>query len=173
MPNNPRAGRCDAVTVYLSLGSNLGDRLGNLREALERLRRLQGVAVERVSAVYESEPVGVTDQPRFLNLAARISTTLEPQALLQAVKAIERELGRRPGPRWGPRPIDIDVLLYSDQTLQTPQLTLPHPEMLRRAFVLVPLAEIAPDLALPDGRTPVQHAAPLQAEVVRYADLQV
>jgi 2-amino-4-hydroxy-6-hydroxymethyldihydropteridine diphosphokinase len=168
-----KGGGRERVTVYLSLGSNLGDRLANLHEAVERLRRLEGVSVERVSAAYESEPVGVTDQPRFLNLAAQISTTLDPLELLDAAKRIEREMGRQPGPRWGPRLIDIDLLLYGDASLQSPRLTLPHPEMMRRAFVLVPLAEIAPDLPLPGGGTAAQHARPVQREVERHAVLPV
>jgi len=170
MAGNASASRRDPVTAYLSLGSNLGDRLGRLREAIARLRELDGTSVERVSSVYESEPVGVTEQPRFLNLALQIKTTLEPLELLRAAKRIERELGRRPGPRWGPRPIDIDLLLYGDEAVETPELTLPHPEMMKRAFVLVPLGEIAPDLVLTDGRPAAEHAAQMQAECARYAD---
>ena len=165
--------RAESVTAYLSLGSNLGDRLGRLREALERLGQVDGVRVERVSAVYESEPVGVKDQPRFLNLAARIETTLEPLQLLEAAKRIEREMGRRPGARWGPRPIDIDILTHGDAVVRTARLTLPHGEMMRRAFVLAPLAEIAPELALADGRTAREHASEMEGEYVRHAVLQV
>jgi len=157
--------------AHLSLGSNLGDRLGRLREAVERLGRLDRVAVERVSAVYETDPVGVTDQPRFLNLAARVRTTLQPAELLDAAKRIEHEMGRRPGPRWGPRAIDVDLLTYGDEVVETPRLTLPHAEMMSRAFVLVPLAEIAPDLRLADGRTAGEHAAEKDGGCVRHADL--
>jgi 2-amino-4-hydroxy-6-hydroxymethyldihydropteridine diphosphokinase len=132
------------MRVLLSLGSNLGDRGAHLRAALDALDRLEGVAVTAVSHAYETEPVGKTDQPVFVNVAAEIETDLEPLELLNAVKSIERGLGRVPAERWGPRVIDIDLVLWGETVLRTPELTLPHREFRKRAFVLAPLAEIAP-----------------------------
>jgi GTP cyclohydrolase-4 len=140
------------AVVYLGLGSNLGDRQAHLAEALQRLRG--HVRIERVSPVYETEPLHVTDQPRFLNLAVKGVTTLEPAALLTAVKRIEDRMGRRPGERYGPRPIDIDILFFEGRVIRTEALELPHPRIPERGFVLVPLHDIAPDLRHPvDGRT--------------------
>ena len=134
-------------TIYLSLGSNLGDRVGNLRAALTAL---EGVAeIEKVSSLYETEPVGVVDQPAFLNLAVRGSTQLSPGELLEALKRIERDVGRVPSFRWGPRVVDVDILMYGDLVVDSPDLTIPHKEMMNRAFVLVPLAEIAPESVHP------------------------
>jgi 2-amino-4-hydroxy-6-hydroxymethyldihydropteridine diphosphokinase len=137
------------TVVYLALGSNLGDRRANLAAAVERLR--EHVSVEAVSAVYETEPAYVSDQPRFLNAALRGRTALHPAQLLAFVKGVERDLGRVAGPRFGPRVVDIDILLYGDMAIDTPQLTIPHPRMAERPFVLVPLAEIAHDLVPPGG----------------------
>jgi len=128
--------------VYLGLGSNLGDRDTLLRAALTRLE--QNVRVRRVSSVWDTAPLLVTDQPRFHNIVAEGLTTLDPFALLGVAKAIEEALGRAPGPRYGPRPIDIDILLYDDLALTTPTLTIPHARLSERAFALAPLAEIAP-----------------------------
>jgi len=137
-----------AATVYLSLGANLGDRLANLRLALARLQTL--ARLEEVSSLYETQPQGVSDQPLFLNAVCRVSTGLEPQALLRFLKNVERETGRQPGgERWGPRPIDLDILLYDDRVLDAPELTVPHPRLAERAFVLVPLCELAPELRHP------------------------
>jgi 2-amino-4-hydroxy-6-hydroxymethyldihydropteridine diphosphokinase len=137
---------------YLGLGSNTGDREGNLREALDALVH-HGVAVDAVSSLYETEPVGeFVDQPDFLNAAARVRTKLEPERLLDVCKAIEVEEGRMFGaPRHGPRPIDLDVLLLGDLELEAERLTIPHPELTSRRFVLVPLLELDPELTLPDG----------------------
>lgn len=139
-------------TGYLGLGSNVGDRGGHLRAAVAALRE-HGVEVEAVSSAYETEPVGeVLDQPDFLNAAIRIRTGLEPESLLDLCKAIEVEQGRLfAGPRHGPRPLDVDLLLLGDLVLSTERLTLPHPEVTSRRFVLAPLLELDPDLALPDG----------------------
>jgi 2-amino-4-hydroxy-6-hydroxymethyldihydropteridine diphosphokinase len=131
--------------VFVGLGSNLGDREENLRAALNRISALPGTRVARVSAFLESPPWGVEDQPPFLNAAAELRTGLEPEPLLAAVKEIEREMGRLPTYRWGPRLIDIDVLLYGERRLRTPVLTLPHPRILERPFVWEPLQEIAPE----------------------------
>lgn len=137
---------------YLSLGSNMGDREANLRRAVAALGG-HAVPVEAVSSLYETEPVGeLLDQPDFLNAAARIRTDLEPEDLLDVCKAIEVEEGRMFGaPRHGPRPIDLDVLLLGELELETERLTIPHPELTSRRFVLVPLLELDPQVALPDG----------------------
>jgi 2-amino-4-hydroxy-6-hydroxymethyldihydropteridine diphosphokinase len=129
------------------MGSNQGDREANLRRGLDELRT--HLTLRSVSSIYETEPVGVVDQPAFLNLAAGAETALEPAALLRLVKDIEREVGRRPSYRWGPRVLDIDILLYGDLTVDDAELVIPHREMTNRAFVLVPLAEIAPDVVHP------------------------
>jgi 2-amino-4-hydroxy-6-hydroxymethyldihydropteridine diphosphokinase len=141
------------VTVgYLGLGSNVGDRESQLARAIEDLRA-HSVVVESVSSLYETEPVGeILDQPDFLNAAVRVSTAMGPEELLDVCKAIEAEHGRVfGGPRHGPRPIDIDLLLFGDLALSTERLTLPHPEVTSRRFVLAPLLELDPELALPDG----------------------
>jgi 2-amino-4-hydroxy-6-hydroxymethyldihydropteridine diphosphokinase len=137
---------------YLGLGSNLGERESHLRGAIDDLRG-HDVEVEAVSSLYETEPVGeILDQPDFLNAAIRISTSLEPEQLLDVCKAIEAEHGRAfGGPRHGPRPIDIDLLLLGDIEMSTERLTLPHPEVTSRRFVLAPLIELDPELRLPDG----------------------
>jgi 2-amino-4-hydroxy-6-hydroxymethyldihydropteridine diphosphokinase len=140
------------TTAFLGLGSNVGDRMRNLREAVRRLVSTPGVELGRQSSVYETEPVGeMTDQRDFYNAVVEVRTELEPHRLLDECKRIEGELGRRPGPRHGPRPIDVDLLLVGDATLADERLVLPHPEVTRRRFVLVPLLELDPELALPDG----------------------
>lgn len=142
----------EPITAYLGLGSNLGDRQANLDQALEFLG--QRLRVEKISSIYDSEPVGNTVQPRFLNLVCQVSTNLPPMSLLSLAKGIENKLGRLGGPSGAPRTMDIDILLYGDQVIETPQLVIPHPRMTRRAFVLVPLVEIAPDLVHPvTGKT--------------------
>jgi 2-amino-4-hydroxy-6-hydroxymethyldihydropteridine diphosphokinase len=137
---------------YLGLGSNVGDRRANLQAAVEDLWA-HGVTVLASSSVYETEPVGeVLDQREFYNACVRIETELEPEALLDACKAVERALGRRPGGvRHGPRPIDVDVLLLEGVEHESDRLRLPHREVTTRRFVLVPLLELAPGLELPDG----------------------
>jgi 2-amino-4-hydroxy-6-hydroxymethyldihydropteridine diphosphokinase len=137
---------------YLGLGSNVGERTANLRRAVELLAE-HGVVVEAVSSAYETEPVGeILDQPDFLNAAARIRTDLDPLPLLDLCKVVEAELGRAfGGPRHGPRPIDVDLLLLGDIEFEHERLRLPHAEVTSRRFVLVPLLELDPDLALPDG----------------------
>lgn len=139
-------------TGYLGLGSNVGDRRGHLRAALAALPD-HGVEVAAVSSAYETEPIGeVTEQPDFLNAAARIRTELEPEPLLGVCKAIEAERGRMSaGPRHGPRPLDLDLLLLGDLELSTERITLPHREVVSRRFVLAPLLELDPELTLPEG----------------------
>ncbi len=133
--------------VYLALGSNLGDRADNLERALQALR--SQLVVESVSRCYETEPAYVLDQPRFYNLAGRAVTTMAPLALLHSLKGLETTLGREPGPRFGPRVIDLDLLFYGDLVLTSTELTIPHPRLHERAFVLVPLADLAPDFVHP------------------------
>ncbi len=137
---------------YLGLGSNVGDRASHLRAAVELLRE-GGVEVEAISSAYETEPVGeVLDQPDFLNAAVRIRTELSPEELLDLCKRVEVERGRTlDAPRHSPRPLDVDLLLLGDLELETERLTLPHREVTSRRFVLVPLLELDPELALPDG----------------------
>jgi 2-amino-4-hydroxy-6-hydroxymethyldihydropteridine diphosphokinase len=138
--------------VYLALGSNLGNRRRNLAVALQRLGPL--VRIEAVSSLYETAPEGNEDQAAFLNAVCRGVTGLPARGLLRHLQEIEREIGRRRGERWGPRPIDIDLLLYGSDVIDEDGLRVPHPEMAKRAFVLAPLAEIAPDELHPElGRT--------------------
>ena len=136
----------EAVTVYLGLGSNLGDRQANLDRALEFLS--QRLRMGKVSSIYDTEPLGDSSQPRFLNMVCQAFTRLEPAALLALAKGIERKLGRV-GKSGTPRTIDIDSLLYDDQVIDTPELVIPHPKMTERAFVLIPLDEIASDTVHP------------------------
>ena len=135
--------------AFLGLGSNVGDRLANLVAAIEALAS-NGVEVTRVSSVYETDPVG-PPQDDFLNAAAAVTTDLPPRELVELLKSIEQELGREGGAHWGPRVIDLDLLLYADQTVDEPDLKVPHEEVTNRAFVMVPLLEIDPDLELPSG----------------------
>ncbi|MFN2612890.1 MAG: 2-amino-4-hydroxy-6-hydroxymethyldihydropteridine diphosphokinase [Solirubrobacterales bacterium] len=133
------------------MGSNVGDRPGHLKAALEMLPR-HGVEVEAVSSAYETEPVGeITAQPEFLNACARIRTSLEPEALLDVCKAIEIQRGRTLGPRHGPRPLDVDILLLGEIEMEGERLALPHRDLGNRRFVLEPLLELEPGLRLPDG----------------------
>jgi 2-amino-4-hydroxy-6-hydroxymethyldihydropteridine diphosphokinase len=134
-------------TAYLGLGCNLGDRLGTLRRCVALLEAYG--SVERVSSVYETAPVGVTAQPMFLNCVAALVSDLTPRELTRRAHTIERELGRVARERWGPREIDVDLLLYDDTVVDEPDLIVPHPHLAERAFVLVPLAEIAPEALVP------------------------
>ena len=153
-------GRC----AYLVLGSNVGDRLQYLRDAIARLRAAPGVNSLRLSRVYETEPIGVTDQPRFLNMVVEVEIGEEIGAhdLLKMAKNVEAELGRIERVRWGPREIDIDVLLVGDEQVKEEDFELPHPRMWERAFVMVPLAELAPGLRGPSGETAAEIAERLR-----------
>ena len=140
--------------AYVGLGANLGDREGTIRRAVELLGAEPGIEVVAVSVLRETDPVGYADQPRFLNGAAAVETELAPRELLDRLLAVERELGRvrGDGPRYGPRAIDLDLLLYGDQGVDLPGLTVPHPRLADRRFALEPLHELDPGLRLPDGR---------------------
>ena len=137
------------TAVYISMGSNLGDRVEMLRRGLDELDQLSDTQVVRLSSIYDTEPVGEVDQPRFLNAVVMIETELEPDVLLWNLLLIERRLGRVRTQRWGPRPLDLDILFYGDEVIEEPGLTVPHPLLQERAFVLVPLAELAADLEHP------------------------
>ncbi|MBM3150666.1 MAG: 2-amino-4-hydroxy-6-hydroxymethyldihydropteridine diphosphokinase [Chloroflexi bacterium] len=156
-------------TIYLALGSNLGDRLANLQAAMAALP--PSVVIRRVSPIYETPPWGVTDQPAFLNMALAGETNLPPLALLAHLKALETGLGRLPSVRYGPRRIDMDILFYDDLLLDDPALTLPHPRLHERAFVLVPLADLAPDFVHPRlGKTVAELLAECEATGIERFD---
>jgi 2-amino-4-hydroxy-6-hydroxymethyldihydropteridine diphosphokinase len=148
--------------VYLSLGSNLGDRLAHLAQAV---RRLPGLVA--VSGVYETVPQGKTDQPDFLNLAAAVESADDPMGLLRRCQEIEQELGRVRGERWGPRTVDIDLVLWGRAPIDLPALTVPHPRLAERAFVLIPVLELDPGAALPDGTSLASLLAALPDQGVR------
>ena len=158
MPISPLfpASKAPATThiVYLALGSNLGDRRGNLAAALQQLREV--VTIEKVSSVYETEPIGYLEQPRFFNIACCGKTWLSAQDLLHSIQAMEVALGRQPTFRNGPRPIDIDILLYDDLSIHDDHLTIPHPRMAERSFVLAPLTEISPNVVHPGNEQTAQ-----------------
>jgi 2-amino-4-hydroxy-6-hydroxymethyldihydropteridine diphosphokinase len=140
--------------AYVGLGANLGDREATIRRAVELLAATAGIEVVGVSTLRETDPVGYADQPRFLNGVAALETELGPRELLDRLLAVERELGRvrGEGPRFGPRTIDLDLLLHGDEVVDEPGLVVPHPRLAERRFVLEPLHELDPELTLPDGR---------------------
>ena len=140
-----------ATTAYLGLGSNLGDRLGNLQAAVDGLHEADGLRVVASSRVWETAPVG-PPQPDYLNAVVRIETDLSPADLLAACRRVEESLGRVRRERWGARTIDVDVLLFDARTVDGPDLVVPHPRLTERAFVVLPLLELDPDPILPDGR---------------------
>jgi 2-amino-4-hydroxy-6-hydroxymethyldihydropteridine diphosphokinase len=144
----------EAVPVYLSLGSNVGNRRENLDKALEFLA--ERMRVDKTSSVYDTAPEDNPDQPRFLNMAVHAHTMLEPQGLLALTRGIEAKLGRTPAKRYSPRPMDIDILFYGNQVINSHDLTIPHARIPERAFVLVPLNEIAPELVHPVNGKPVK-----------------
>jgi 2-amino-4-hydroxy-6-hydroxymethyldihydropteridine diphosphokinase len=140
-------------SAFVALGANIGDPVSTLRNALEALTKIEGARRVAASSLYRTAPVGLINQPDFINAVARLETTLPAPALLAALFRIEADFGRIRGDRNGPRSLDLDLLLYDDLVVDTPELTLPHPRLHLRAFVLVPLAEIAPDLAIPGRGT--------------------
>lgn len=153
--------------VYLSLGSNLGDREANIRNALNSLAQYPNIHLEKVSSFYETAPVGNIDQPDFINAVARIETDVSPMEIFYTCMEIECEMGRVRNLKWETRVIDIDILLYDNVTVHTSELTVPHPRMMERAFVMAPLAEIAPDIKLPGGKTPGEILIILKDQHVR------
>lgn len=156
------------VVAYLGLGSNLGDREDYLRAAIEALGKPRGTRIIATSGLYCSRPWGKLDQPDFMNMVASIETELAPRELLRECKRIEREAGRTASERWGPRVLDIDILLYDDLTLNSDTLTIPHPRLWQRQFVLVPLAELLPELHDGRGRSilEVLKSEPIQTQGV-------
>ncbi len=156
--------------AYIGIGSNLGSPLENCERSLTRLEEHPKIKVTARSSFYETEPVGPKDQSWFVNAAAQVTTDLEPLALLDALLAIEGGMGRVRNEKWGPRIIDLDILLYEDRVLNSTRLEIPHPEMIQRRFVLAPLAELAPDLVHPIEKDTIQHllsALPEDKKVVR------
>lgn len=156
-----------ANTAYLGLGSNLGDRRDYLRRAVALLNDSAQCEVTAASSLYVTEPLGYTDQPEFVNAVVEISTALAPQGLLELCSSVEQTLGRVRTIRWGPRVIDIDILIYSGVCVDDKDLVVPHPRMMERAFVLVPLAEIAPGLVLPGGLTAAEAAQRVDRSGIR------
>lgn len=162
--------RTPAATAYLALGGNLGDRIAALREAARRIGSLPGTEVIARSRIYETPPWGKTDQAPFANAVLAVRTTLAPEQLLDSSLAIEAAMGRERRERWGPRLIDIDVLAHGKARIASPKLTLPHPAMAERAFVLVPLLEIAPDFRLGGTSATAQLEKLDRAGIVPIAD---
>lgn len=145
-------------SAYVSIGSNLGDRMGYIKKALHLLKEQEKIQLKRISAYYETEPVGYLEQGKFINAVFCLETTHTPHLLLQILQGIESSLERERTIRWGPRTVDLDILFYNNAVLQDSELTIPHPRLTERAFVLVPLAEIAPTLLHPlTGKTILQH----------------
>ena len=136
-------------TAYIGIGSNLGNREENCEKSIQLIEEDSGIKVTKRSSMSETEPWGIKDQPKFINMAVEIVTDLKPEALLSLLKKIETESGRTTGKQWGPRVIDLDILFYDDLVLKTPGLEIPHPEICKRDFVLIPLKEIAPDKVHP------------------------
>ncbi|MDX9871833.1 MAG: 2-amino-4-hydroxy-6-hydroxymethyldihydropteridine diphosphokinase [Clostridia bacterium] len=153
--------------VYLSLGSNMGNSLDNLLQAVAKLDQ-KGLKVMDVSAVYWSEPVGYLEQPDFLNMVIAAETSVSPEEALDICQDIEREMGRTRTRRWGPRPIDIDILLFGERTIQSEKLAVPHPRLGERAFVLLPLQEVAPEVY-----TRLQAVLPAQKLVLQITSTDV
>ncbi|GIO10361.1 2-amino-4-hydroxy-6-hydroxymethyldihydropteridine pyrophosphokinase [Brevibacillus reuszeri] len=152
------------VCAYIALGSNLGDRAETLRQALKKLNDQPGIRILRVSSVYETEPFGNVEQEAFLNMAVAIETSLSPDELLHTALAVERELGRVRTIRWGPRTIDIDLLLYGQSRISEEHLVIPHPGISQRAFVLVPLRDVWEGGALPEYNHTIEHYLSLLVE---------
>lgn len=150
--------------AYIGIGSNIGNRQANIKRALDLLNSNENIEVSAVSSLVETAPVGYTEQPNFINAAAELYTNLTPRELLNTLLAIENQMGRTREVRWGPRVIDLDLLLYNNEHINEDGLQVPHPRIMERAFVLLPLAEIAPELILPDGRTAREAAASIRDE---------
>ena len=142
--------------AYIGFGSNIGDRLAHIQNAIHTLSKTEGITVKKISSLYKTDPVGYEAQAQFLNGVAAIQTSLSPLPLLHTLKDIETAIGRKHRIRWGPREIDLDILVYGDLCVQTEKLVVPHPEMHLRGFVLVPLAELAPNLVHPIFQVSIQ-----------------
>lgn len=156
--------------AYLGLGGNVGDVLANMRNALMHLQALEEVEVCDVSSVYKTPPWGITDQDWFLNCCAKITTSLRPEALLESCLRTEQKLKRKRVVRWGPRSVDIDILIFGDYEMSCDDLTIPHPRMQERAFVMMPLSDIAPSLQI-KGKTPEQWMLSLDDEEITKVEL--
>ena len=150
--------------IVLGLGTNMGEREQNFVRALRLLQEQYRIKVQAVSSIYETAPFGVTDQSDFLNMTALVTTRLSPRTLLQACLQVEQEMGRVRTRHWGPRIIDIDILLYNEIKLTVPELTLPHPGILQRGFVIIPLRDVSPDLVFSNGCTVAEVAEAFEKE---------
>lgn len=161
--------------IVIALGSNMGDRQENIMTAIRALSQHSDIIIERVSSLYETKPVGITDQPDFLNGVISISTTLEPFKLLEVCLYVESQMGRIRHERWGPRNIDIDILIYHSQVVQDEVLQIPHPRLHERSFVLVPLQEIARELPVYQGLTPGELLKAMDDcnDVMLYAEMNI
>jgi 2-amino-4-hydroxy-6-hydroxymethyldihydropteridine diphosphokinase len=158
------------VTAFVGLGSNLDEPIRQVRAALRRLEAVEATRVVACSSLYRSAPFGPVKQPDFVNAVVAIETSLAPRRLLEALQAIERDIGREIGERWGPRRIDLDLLVYGDDVIDEPGLTVPHPGIAERNFVLLPLGEIAPDLVVPGlGRLAAFKVIPSEPDISRIA----
>ena len=142
--------------AYISLGSNLDDRLSYLKGAIAELHKDERISINKISSIYETDPVGYTNQGNFLNIVVKLETDYEVEQLLQKCLQIKLELGRERKIRWGPRTIDLDILLYNQDNIETDDLSVPHPRMHERAFVIIPLLEIEPNIELPAMELPLQ-----------------
>ncbi|MBY6177712.1 2-amino-4-hydroxy-6-hydroxymethyldihydropteridine diphosphokinase [Staphylococcus warneri] len=156
------------VKAYLGLGSNMGDRAHQLQQAIQIIDRFQHIDVTSVSSIYETEPVGYTDQPQFLNLCIEIETTLKPQELLKRCLETEQALHRVRKIRWGPRTLDVDILLYGNEIIEEDNLIIPHPRMVERAFVLIPLNDIASKHIEPRSQRLIKNLVTADSTVKRY-----
>ncbi len=146
------------ATIYIGIGSNLGDKEGNCKTAIERLSE-KGITIKKISTPYRTKPWGVEDQPDFVNMAVKAETNINPSELLPILKTIEKEMGRQDSLRWGPRLIDLDLLFYDDLIISYDDLVIPHPLLHKREFVLLPLMEIAADHVHPILKTTIKHLA--------------
>lgn len=153
------------VSFYLSLGANIGDRFGHLKKAIQLLKQIHGISIDSISSIYETEPVGFVEQPAFLNMVVGGTTEFTPEQLLQTVLEVERKQGRVREVRWGPRTLDIDILLYGQEIIADGNLEIPHPRMQDRLFVLIPFAEIAAEQPIPIGNNRFQTPSQLLENV--------
>ncbi|WP_075979849.1 2-amino-4-hydroxy-6-hydroxymethyldihydropteridine diphosphokinase [Bacillus massilinigeriensis] len=143
--------------AYIALGSNIGDRYENLRQAINELATNNEIHLENTSSIYETDPVGYEDQDQFLNMVIKVNTSLKPMELLMVCQEIEKKLGRKREIHWGPRTIDLDILLYNQENIEAENLMIPHPRMTERAFVIIPLLEIDPDIYVPKMNQSLQY----------------